>query len=111
MELGDVIVYGKGSASTHIAIYFGEFESAEAVRDYLIKMGIYKKNDLKKNFDGKYTYKGKTIIRAYTDSDQWRIHSTYKGILIDNDIKGKSAYTSSFGSWKWTFPSGLKTKE
>lgn len=34
LELGDVVVYGKGGSSSHIAIYFGEFSSMEAVKDY-----------------------------------------------------------------------------
>ena len=33
LELGDVVVYGKGGSSSHIAIYFGEFSSMEAVKD------------------------------------------------------------------------------
>ena len=111
LELGDVLVYGKGSSSTHIAIYFGEFDSAKEVRDYLIDIGIYSKNDIKKASNTKYTYKGRTIIRQYSDSNYWRIHATNSGILIDNDVKNKCPYTASFGSWKWTFDSGIATFE
>lgn len=110
LKLGDVMVYKKGSYSNHVAIYFGEFSSAKEVRDYLVKLGIYKKKDLKKTSDGKYTYKGRTIIRSYSKSKYWRIHATFGGIMIDNDIASKSPYTSSYGKWKWTFPSGIRTK-
>lgn len=111
LELGDVLVYGKGSSSTHIAIYFGEFDSAKEVRDYLVDIGVYSKNDLKKVSNTKYTYKGRTVICQYSDSNYWRIHSTNSGILIDNDVKNKCPYTASFGNWKWTFDSGITTFE
>ena len=111
LELGDVVVYGKGSSSTHIAIYFGEFESAKEVANYLTETGVYSKNELKKSGSEKYTYKGRTVIRQYSDSKYWRIHATNSGILIDNDIKNNCPYTASFGKWKWTFSSGIQTFE
>lgn len=110
LELGDVMVYGKGGSTTHIAVYFGTFSSIRDVKAYLEELGIYKKGALRKTHDGKYTYKGRTIIRKYGSSKYWRIHSTNKGIMIDNDIAGRSGYTSSFGAWKWTFDSGIQAE-
>lgn len=110
LNLGDVMVYGKGKSTTHIAAFYGKFKNTTAVRNYLVKLGVFKKNQLKKTADGKYLYKGRTVIRSYTNSKYWRIHSTCSGIMIDNDIKGTSGYTSSFGKWKWTFETGLKTE-
>ena len=109
LALGDVMVYGKGSTSTHIAVYFGEFDSAKDVLDYLVDNNIIQESKVKKVNKKKYTYNGRTIIRSYTNSTHWRIHATNAGIMIDNDIKGTSNYTSSFGKWKWTFETGIKT--
>lgn len=108
LNLGDVMVYGKGKSTTHIAAFYGKFKNTTAVKNYLVKLGVFKKNQLKKTADGKYLYKGRTVIRSYTNSKYWRIHSTCSGIMIDNDIKGTSGFTSSFGKWKWTFETGLK---
>lgn len=107
LELGDVVVYGRGSSTTHIAVYFGKFSSIDEVKDYLENLGLYNLDTIKKVSGDKYQYKGKTIIRKYGNSSYWRIHATNSGIMIDNDIAGTSPYTSSFGSWKWTFSSGI----
>lgn len=107
LELGDVVVYGCGSSTTHIAVYFGKFSSIDEVKDYLENLGLYNMDSLKKVSGNKYQYKGKTVIRQYGNSSYWRIHATSSGIMIDNDIAGTSPYTSSFGSWKWTFSSGI----
>ena len=107
LELGDVMVYGKGGSTTHIAIYFGKFSSIDEVKDYLENLGLYNLDTIKKVSGDKYQYKGKTVIRQYGNSSYWRIHATSSGIMIDNDIAGTSPYTSSFGSWKWTFSSGI----
>ena len=107
LELGDVVVYGRGSSTTHIAVYFGKFSSIDEVKDYLENLGLYNLDSLKKVSGNKYQYKGKTVIRQYGNSSYWRIHATSSGIMIDNDIAGTSPYTSSFGSWKWTFSSGI----
>lgn len=107
LELGDVVVYGRGSSTTHIAVYFGKFSSIDEVKDYLENLGLYNLDTIKKVSGDKYQYKGKTIIRKYGNSSYWRIHATSSGIMIDNDIAGTSPYTSSFGSWKWTFSSGI----
>ncbi len=107
LELGDVMVYGKGGSTTHIAIYFGKFSSIDEVKDYLENLGLYNLDTIKKVSGDKYQYKGKTVIRQYGNSSYWRIHATNSGIMIDNDIAGTSPYTSSFGSWKWTFSSGI----
>ena len=34
LELGDVVVYGRGSSTTHVAVYFGKFASMDEVKDY-----------------------------------------------------------------------------
>ena len=107
LELGEVMVYGRGSSTTHIAVYFGKFSSIGEVKSYLEDLGLYKSNTLKKVSGNKYQYNGKTVIRKYGNSSYWRIHSTCSGIMIDNDIAGSSPYTSSFGNWKWTFSSGI----
>lgn len=107
LELGDVVVYGRGSSTTHVAVYFGKFSSMDEVKDYLEDLGLYDRGTLKKVSGGKYQLNGRTVIRQYGSSSYWRIHATSRGILIDNDIAGTSPYTSSFGSWKWTFSSGI----
>lgn len=107
LELGDVVVYGRGSSTTHVAVYFGKFASMDEVKDYLEELGLYDRGTLKKVSGGKYQLNGRTVIRQYGSSSYWRIHATSRGILIDNDIAGTSPYTSSFGSWKWTFSSGI----
>lgn len=107
LELGDVVVYGHGSSTTHVAVYFGKFASMDEVKDYLEELGLYDQGTLKKVSGGKYQLNGRTVIRQYGSSSYWRIHATSRGILIDNDIAGTSPYTSSFGSWKWTFSSGI----
>lgn len=111
LELGDVVVYGRGSSTTHIAVYFGKFSSMNEVKDYLEDIGVYDRNALKKASGDKYQSNGKTVIRKYGNSPYWRIHSTCSGIMIDNDIAGTSPYTSSFGNWKWTFSSGINVIE
>lgn len=111
LELGDVVVYGRGSSTTHIAVYFGKFSSMDKVKDYLEDIGVYDRNALKKASGDKYQSNGKTVIRKYGNSPYWRIHSTCSGIMIDNDIAGTSPYTSSFGNWKWTFSSGINVIE
>ena len=111
LELGDVVVYGCGSSTTHIAVYFGKFSSMDKVKDYLEDIGVYDRNALKKASGDKYQSNGKTVIRKYGNSPYWRIHSTCSGIMIDNDIAGTSPYTSSFGNWKWTFSSGINVIE
>ena len=111
LNLGDVVVYGKGSSTTHIAVYFGKFSSIDEVKEYLEDIGVYKKGELKKSGSTGYTDSGRTVIRKYTESAYWRIHSTNSGIMIDNDIAGTSRYTSSFGSWKWTFETGIQVNE
>jgi len=111
LELGDVVVYGRGSSTTHIAVYFGKFSSMDEVKDYLEDIGVYDRNTLKKASGDKYQSNGKTVIRKYGNSPYWRIHSTCSGIMIDNDIAGTSPYTSSFGNWKWTFSSGINVIE
>lgn len=88
LELGDVVVYGKGGSSSHIAIYFGEFSSMEAVKDYLEDIGVYAKGTIKRSAGDKYSYSGRTIVHKYGNSRYWRIHSTCSGIMIDNDIAG-----------------------
>lgn len=108
LELGDVVVYGKGNASSHIAVYFGEFSSIDEVKDYLEDIGLYSAGSLKKSGGNKYVYNGRTIIRRYGSSTHWRVHSTCSGIMIDNDIAGTSGYTSSFGKWQWTFDTGIQ---
>ena len=110
LELGDVVVYGKGGSSSHIAIYFGEFSSMEAVKDYLEDIGVYAKGTIKRSAGDKYSYSGRTIVHKYGNSRYWRIHSTCSGIMIDNDIAGTSRYTSSFGQWKWTFDTGIEVE-
>ncbi|MCH5267104.1 MAG: hypothetical protein J1E62_02065 [Lachnospiraceae bacterium] len=110
LKAGDVMVYGQKRQVTHIALFYGKFQSAKQVKNYLEKKGYIKKGTLKKVNSNKYTYKGRTVIRSYSKSKYWRIHSTYSGILIDNDIPGVSRYTADFGRWKWTFESGLKTE-
>lgn len=107
LELGDVVVYGRGSSTTHVAVYFGKFASMDEVKDYLEDLGLYDRGTLKKVSGGKYQLNGRTVIRQYGSSSYWRIHATSRGILIDNDIAGTSPYTSSFGNWKWTFSSGI----
>lgn len=107
LELGDVVVYGRGSSTTHVAVYFGKFASMDEVKDYLEELGLYDRGTLKKVSGGKYQLNGRTVIRQYGSSSYWRIHATSRGILIDNDIAGTSPYTSSFGNWKWTFSSGI----
>lgn len=107
LELGDVVVYGRGSSTTHVAVYFGKFSSMDEVKDYLEDLGLYDRGTLKKVSGGKYQLNGRTVIRQYGSRSYWRIHATSRGILIDNDIAGTSPYTSSFGSWKWTFSSGI----
>ena len=111
LELGDVVVYGRGNSTTHVAVYFGKFSSINDVKDYLEDVGLYDEGTLKKASGNKIQYKGKTVIRQYGSSSYWRIHSTNSGIMIDNDIAGTSPYTSSFGSWKWTFSSGIDVIE
>lgn len=111
LELGDVVVYGRGSSTTHVAVYFGKFSSMDEVKDYLEDLGLYDRGTLKKVNGGKYQLNGRTVIRQYGSSSYWRIHATSRGILIDNDIAGTSPYTSSFGSWKWTFSSGICVME
>lgn len=111
LELGDVVVYGRGSSTTHVAVYFGKFSSMDEVKDYLEDLGLYDRGTLKKVSGGKYQLNGRTVIRQYGSSSYWRIHATSRGILIDNDIAGTSPYTSSFGSWKWTFSSGINVIE
>ena len=96
-----------GASTTHIAVYFGKFSSIDEVKDYLENLGLYNLDSLKKVSGNKYQYKGKNVIRQYGNSSYWRIHATSSGIMIDNDIAGTSPYTSSFGSWKWTFTSGI----
>ena len=86
LELGDVVVYGKGGSSSHIAIYFGEFSSMEAVKDYLEDIGVYAKGTIKRSAGNKYSYNGRTIVHKYGNSRYWRIHSTCSGIMIDNYI-------------------------
>ena len=76
LELGDVVVYGKGGSSSHIAIYFGEFSSMEAVKDYLEDIGVYAKGTIKRSAGDKYSYSGRTIVHKYGNSRYWRIHST-----------------------------------
>jgi cell wall-associated NlpC family hydrolase len=110
LELGDVVVYGKGGSSSHIAIYFGEFSSMEAVKDYLEDIGVYAKGTIKRSAGDKYSYSGRTIVHKYGNSRYWRIHSTCSGIMIDNDIAGTSGYTSSFGQWKWIFDTGIQVQ-
>lgn len=107
LELGDVVVYGKGGTSSHIAIYFGQFSSIDEVKEYLEDLGLYNLGSLKKA-GNKYQYNGRTIVRKYGSSNYWRIHSTCSGIMIDNDIAGTSGYTSSFGKWQWTFDTGIQ---
>ncbi len=99
MELGDVVVYGKGGYSSHIAIYFGEFSSMEAVKDYLEDIGVYAKGTIR-NMQEISTVTVAARLHKYGNSRYWRIHSTCSGIMIDNDIAGTSRYTSSFGQWK-----------
>lgn len=111
LDLGDVVVYGKGSSTSHIAVYFGTFSSIDEVKAYLEDIGVYKKGELKKSGSNKYVSGGRTIIRRYGSSSYWRVHSTNSGILIDNDISGASSYTASFGSWKWTFGTGIQVTE
>lgn len=111
LELGDVVVYGRGSSTTHVAVYFGKFSSMDEVKDYLEDLGLYDRGTLKKVSGGKYQLNGRTVIRQYGSSSYWRVHATSRGILIDNDIAGTSPYTSSFGSWKWTFSSGICVME
>lgn len=111
LELGDVVVYGRGSSTTHVAVYFGKFSSMDEVKDYLEDLGLYDRGTLKKVSGGKYQLNGRTVIRQYGSSSYWRIHATSRGILIDNDIVGTSPYTSSFGNWKWTFSSGINVIE
>ena len=111
LELGDVVVYGRGNSTTHVAVYFGKFSSINDVKDYLEDLGLYDEGTLKKASGNKIQYKGKTVIRQYGSSSYWRIHSTNSGIMIDNDIAGTSPYTSSCGSWKWTFSSGIDVIE
>lgn len=111
LELGDVVVYGRGSSTTHVAVYFGKFSSMDEVKDYLEDLGLYDRGTLKKVSGGKYQLNGRTVIRQYGSSSYWRIHATSRGILIDNDIAGTSPYTSSFGNWKWTFSSGINVIE
>lgn len=111
LELGDVVVYGRGSSTTHVAVYFGKFSSMDEVKGYLEDLGLYDRGTLKKVSGGKYQLNGRTVIRQYGSSSYWRIHATSRGILIDNDIAGTSPYTSSFGSWKWTFSSGIRVME
>ena len=111
LELGDVVVYGRGSSTTHVAVYFGKFASMDEVKDYLEEIGIYDQGDLRKVSGNKYQLNGRTVIRQYGSSPYWRIHATSRGILIDNDIAGTSPYTSSFGNWKWTFSSGINVME
>lgn len=111
LELGDVVVYGRGSSTTHVAVYFGKFASMDEVKDYLEDLGLYDRGTLKKVSGGKYQLNGRTVIRQYGSSSYWRIHATSRGILIDNDIAGTSPYTSSFGNWKWTFSSGINVIE
>ncbi len=111
LKLGDVVVYGRGSSTTHVAVYFGKFSSMDEVKDYLEDLGLYNQGTLKKVSGDKYQLNGRTVIRQYGSSSYWRIHATSRGILIDNDIAGTSPYTSSFGSWKWTFSSGIHVIE
>ena len=94
-----------------VSVYFGKFSSINDVKDYLEDVGLYDEGTLKKASGNKIQYKGKTVIRQYGSSSYWRIHSTNSGIMIDNDIAGTSPYTSSFGSWKWTFSSGIDVIE
>ena len=63
LELGDVVVYGRGSSTTHIAVYFGKFSSMDKVKDYLEDIGVYDRNALKKASGDKYQSNGKTVIR------------------------------------------------
>lgn len=111
LELGDVVVYGRGSSTTHVAVYFGKFSSMDEVKEYLEDLGLYDQGTLKKVSGDKYQLNGRTVIRQYGSSSYWRIHATSRGILIDNDIAGTSPYTSSFGNWKWTFSSGIRVTE
>lgn len=111
LELGDVVVYGRGSATSHVAVYFGKFASMDEVKEYLEELGLYDQGDLRKAGGNKYLANGRTVIRQYGSSSYWRIHATSRGILIDNDIAGTSPYTSSFGNWKWTFSSGINVIE
>lgn len=110
LEFGDVMLYGKNGNPTHIALYYGKFSSAKKVKNFLEKKGYVKKGAIKKVSKNKYTYRGRTIIRAYSKSKYWRIHSTNSGILLDNDIRGINPFTRSFGKWSWTFETGLKTE-
>lgn len=111
LDLGDVMVYGKGGSTTHIAVYFGTFSSIDEVKAYLEDLGVYKKGELKKSSGIRYKYNGQTIIHKYGESKHWRIHSTCSGIMIDNDIAGTSGYTSSFGNWRWTYDTGIRVNE
>ena len=42
---GDMIIYykGKNKEASHVSLYLGKFENAQAVKDYLVKIGISKK--------------------------------------------------------------------
>ena len=42
---GDMIIYykGKSKEASHVSLYLGKFENAQAVKDYLVKIGISKK--------------------------------------------------------------------
>lgn len=108
LELGDVLTYGTNGG--HVALYFGRYSSKEEVIERLVELGIYKTSDLKKKSDRYVNKKGKTIVREYPNAGQhWRVHATYKGLMIDNAIVSKSSNgTSSFGKWTKSIPSGFK---
>lgn len=106
LEMGDVLTYGSGGG--HVALYFGKYDDKKEVMKQLVKLGVYKRSDLRKRKDRYVNKKGKPIIREYQDGGcQWRIHATNKGLLIDNAIVSRrSNGTSSFGRWRKTIPSG-----
>lgn len=107
LELGDVLTYGGGN--NHIALYFGEYDSKKDVMKRLVELGVYKPSELKKKKDRYVNKKGRPIIREYKGGGtHWRVHATYKGLLIDNAIISKrSNGTSSFGKWTKAIPTGF----
>lgn len=107
LELGDVLTYG--GSNSHVALYFGKYDSKKEVMKRLVELGVYKPSELKKKRDRYVNKKGRPIIREYEGGGtHWRIHATYKGLLIDNAIVSKrSNGTSSFGRWTKAIPTGF----
>ena len=85
LKVGDALIY-----NDHIALYFGEFDSASKVAAYLKEQCGMK--GLKKSTTSAgntcYQYKGKTVLVEYAEcGSQWRIHATTSnGLIIDNDL-------------------------